>query len=223
MEYIYDRRGLTLIELLVVVAIIGFILVVAITSQSSFNTSLLLKNTAFDIALSLRDAETYGLGSRALSVSPNTGYGVYFTVGSNYILFADTYPVAPLCHPISDSTLPSAEPGNCSYDVGNDQIVTTYRLGNGFTINRMCAYNGTNAGDMESCTDQAINGGVILTSLDIVFARPNPDVFVRVNGLNTVYTSACIRVTSPQGGKSFVTVAPSGEIGISATDCPTNP
>ena len=46
-------KGFTLIELMVVLAIIVVITTVVLTSQSSFNKSLILANTSYDIALSL--------------------------------------------------------------------------------------------------------------------------------------------------------------------------
>ena len=51
--------------MMVVLAIIVTITGVTLTSQTSFNKTLVLANTAYDIALTLRSSQTYGLGSRA--------------------------------------------------------------------------------------------------------------------------------------------------------------
>ena len=47
-------KGFTLIELLIVLAIIATVTTIALSSQSNFNKTLILANTAYDIALTLR-------------------------------------------------------------------------------------------------------------------------------------------------------------------------
>jgi len=212
MESISLRRGFSLIELMVVLAIIGVVMSIVLTSQSTFNKTLILKNTAYDIALTLRNAQTYGLGSRATTATANAGYGVHFQIGTPgaFTFFADTFPApsAFSCHPTINTSAPDAQPGDCVYTVGQDQKVIEYVLGNSITVSDFCAF-----GSSWSC---AQDGN--LSSLDIVFARPNPDTFIRSNGSS--YTSACITVTSPQGGARFVSVASSGQINANATSCP---
>ena len=139
--------GFTLIELLVVIAIITIISGIIFTSQSSFNKTLILANTAYDVALSLRGAETYGLGGHALSAVP-TGYGLHFdraTPGS-FLLFADSYPAASsgsACHaPTNTGGGLDAQPGDCSYEsgTGKDTTVSNYTLGNNITVSDFCAF-----------------------------------------------------------------------------------
>ncbi|NNM83707.1 type II secretion system protein [Candidatus Parcubacteria bacterium] len=218
----HPHRGFTLIELLVVLAIIIVVMAIVFTSQSSFNKTLTLTNTAYDVALTFRFAETYGLGSRAFGTAANTGYGLHFTSGTpgSFVLFADTYPPVgsgspPLCHlpPSYAPTGPSAESGNCVYDAGQGEKVQDYLLGNGITIEKFCA----EASGFWKCSTSGIN------SLDVVFSRPNPTPFMSENGsyspLSPV-TAACLELTSPQGGSKYVTVAASGEISANAPSCP---
>ena len=91
MESIRLRRAFTLIELLVVLAIIGVIMTIVISSQGAFNKTLILSNAGYDIALTLRDTESYGLGSRASGTVANAGYGVQLqnSLPSSFILFAE--------------------------------------------------------------------------------------------------------------------------------------
>lgn len=223
MESIRPRRGFTLIELMVVLAIIAIITAVAITSQSAFNKTLVLANTAYDVALTLRSAETYGLGSRAISGITNTGYGVDFNSGTpaSFTLFADTYPSAAsggsLCHPSpsNGSTAPDAQPGDCAYEPGQDVKVANYALGNGITINNFCA-------ETASAWVCANASSGAITSLDVVFSRPNAAPFMSVDGTYAVppVTAACLELTSPQGGARFVSVNATGEITANASSCP---
>lgn len=206
---------------MVVLTIIVVITMVVLSSQSSFNKTLILANTAYDIALTLRSAETYGLGSRAFGTTVNAGYGLHFDVGTpgSFTLFADQYPVpsvSSVCHPALDVSAPSAQPGNCSYDPSQGEKITNYTLGNGITVHDFCAY----ALNTWSCAG-AQGGG--LTVLDIVFARPNPEPFISVNGSYTTtfpVTAACITLTSPQGGEKYVSVGSSGQINANASSCP---
>ena len=109
-------RGFSLLELLVVLGIITVITAITITSQSAFNKTLVLANTAYDFALTVRYAQTYGIGSRAAGTLSNTGYGIHVARGvtDSFIFFADSDP-APggpgVCHtpPSGDPSAPDAQ------------------------------------------------------------------------------------------------------------------
>lgn len=208
---------------MVVISIMTVITAIVLTSQSSFNKTLVLANTAYDIALSLRSAETYGIGSRATTGGvANTGYGLHFdraNLGS-YILFADNSPGPAVsnCHglPANGSGAPDAQPGNCVYTSGSDTLVQTYMLGNGVTIKDFCAYS--------SGAWSCMSGG--LSSLDIVFARPNADTFMSKDGAYSrpfPVTAACLAIAAPgapDGPYRRVSVAQSGQIAGNAPSCP---
>lgn len=197
---------------MVVLAIIVTITTITLSTQSSFNKTIILANTAYDVALTLRSAEVYGLSGRAIGGTSGIGYGLHFLKASpgSFTLFADTSPApsAANCHglPSGGASAPDAKPGNCTYDIG--ETVTDYNLGNGVVVSDFCAYSF----GAWSCA-YAQGGG--LTALDIVFARPNPEPFVNVSG-----TRACIALASPQGGARFISVGASGEITADASSCP---
>jgi len=207
----HTRRGFTLIELLVVFAIIISIMAVVFTSQGSFNKTFVLTNTAYDIALTLRNAGTYGLSSRAVGTIANVGYGLHFqnTTPNSFSFFADTSPAA-------SCTTPDCKPGNYVYTNGSDSLVRQYVLGNGITLADFCAFNGS-----WSCMSAhpGISGG--LTSLDIVFARPNPNPFMSTNGLySSSITAACLTLSSGLNTSRYVSVTASGGITVNAASCP---
>lgn len=198
-------------ELLVVLAIIVSIMGVVLTSQSAFNKTLLLANTAYDIALTLRFTESLGVGTLAAGTTANAGRGIHLDRATphSFILFADISPPSSTC----TTSTPDCKPGDKVYTAGSDTLSQTYTLGNGMTVSNFCARDG---GNNWQC---ASNGP--LTALDIVFARPNPDAFIRANGdPNIPYTSACIAVRSLEGVLRFVSVAPSGSITANAPSCP---
>jgi len=214
-------RGFTLVELMVVLAIIVVITTVVLTSQSTFNKTLVLANTAYDVALTLRAAETYGLGSRAVGSIANAGYGIEFqkSIPGSFTLFADSYPAAASpssCHPTSDTSAPDAQPGNCIYDSVQGEKISDYILGNNITVSDFCAFA------IGSWTCAVAQGGG-LTLLDIVFTRPNADPFMSVNGVYSQLfpvSRMCLTISSPLGGSRFVSVASSGQIIANALSCP---
>ena len=225
MESIRFRGGYTLIELLVVFTIIVVITAVVLASQGNFNKTLVIANTAYDVALALRSAETFGLGSRAFGTTVNAGYGLHFESGTpgSFTLFIDTYPPpspSSVCHPTSDASAPSAQSGNCAYDTSpTNERVQTYTLGNGITVGNFCA----KSSNSWSCVYPrgAYSGG--LSSLDIVFARPNPTPFMSKDGVYSTFfplTAACLVITSPQGGEKYISVVASGQISANAATCP---
>ena len=211
--------------MLVVLAIIITITGVTLTSQSSFNKTFTVANTAYDVALTLRSAQNFGISSRSVGGSTsNIGYGIHIqrvpSINS-FTLFADTYPApdALNCHrlPSGGSTAPNAQLGDCIYDINNDTKIKDYNIGNGIFISDFCAL-------MPGGWTCAKTSDMSLQTLDIVFSRPNSEPFIHVNGNPDITENgakACITLSSSQGGTShYVTIFKSGLITANATSCP---
>ncbi|MEK7501417.1 MAG: type II secretion system protein [Patescibacteria group bacterium] len=151
------KKGFTLVELLVTTSIFVFITALLLTKYGNFNQSVLLTNLAYDIALTIRTAQTYGL-----SVQKSTGsatqfkyaYGVHFD-GNNqsFIFFTDSDP----------------DNGNKIY-TNNDVKISTYNIKRGAKILGFCT--------SDSCGNAPEN----IDSVDISFLRPNPDAQICVDG-----------------------------------------
>ncbi len=216
------ERGFTLIELMVALAIIVVILGAALSSQSSFNRTLVLANTAYDLGLTVRYVETYGIGTRVTTTNPNVGYGLHFDAGTpgSFAMFADSAPAwGGSCH-TSPSTIvgaPDAVPGDCAYNAPgapDGPPVATYNLNNGITIANFCAqsFSGTSC---ETGTTPAIS------TLDITFARPNPTAYFALNGTYAPSVShACVALRSPSGSLRYVEIEQTGVINPNAASCP---
>lgn len=208
-----------MVEMLVALGIILIITAIVITGQSSFNRSLVLTDTSYTVAFTLRQAQSLGLSSRKFSTTQNAGYGVHFVSGSNsYTLFADILPVAPgsaqggACSGHSVTSGLDAKPGNCVYDSATEKV-TSYTLNKGFTISSFC---GVDSGGTQRCS------GSYLDSLDISFLRPNTQaniIGVR-SGAVIPLTSASITLMSPDGAQTrCVSVTKVGQIAVGTT-CP---
>ncbi len=220
-------RGFTLVEMIVVLAIIIIITTIALLGQSSFNRSMVLTDTAYTIAFSVREAQALGISSRAFAGTQDAGYGVHFAnqSPSSYKLFADTYPAAPgdtqytaICpgHPNVPATNPEAKPGDCIQTL-ESEVVRTYSLNNGFRISGFC---GRQSNGVQLC-----NGA--LDALDIIYLRPNTQsVITGVNGnIRTALQDATIRISSPDGTtERCIYVSKVGQVSVvqeGEAECPT--
>lgn len=214
-------RGFTLVEMLVVLAIITIITAITLTGQSTFNRSLLLTDTAYTLALSLREMQTLGLSSRAFGGVQNVGYGGRFTAspGTSYILFADTNRSSPT--PLANCPAGvvgalDAKPGNCVY-TASDGLFQTYELTRGFRVTRICGTT-PGVGGNRYCSDTSG-----LTALDVVFVRSNTTdaVITGQRAGSEAYAKAEIYVTSPDGEVSrAICVSQVGQISVAYSACP---
>lgn len=160
------KAGFTLVELVVVLAIFAAIMAVALFNQAGLSSNILLTNLAYETALAVREAQTYGIGVRASSPSAavsnfDRGYGVYFdrtsdTTRAQIIVFGD-----------SD--------GNNAYG-GPSELQSLYQVQNqrGNKIQKVCVKNGV--GPCAEVTD--------VQKLSIMFKRPNPEASFRIFDIN---------------------------------------
>ncbi len=213
-------RGFTLVEMLVVLAIISILTSLALLGQSTFNKSLLLTDTAYGIAFSGREAQTFGVSSRKFGSVQDAGYGLHFdrsTPGS-YVVFADISNPSPIpsnC-PVGVSGTPEQKPGNCRFDSGSpaDGIVNTYTFDRGFFVQSFCGKSGAT----RYCSTDTIP----LTTLDTVFTRPNTSATITGLRSGSVSQFSCAEITLADGtgaAKQTIRISGLGEISVGQT-CP---
>lgn len=199
--------GFTLIEMLVVIGIIVVISGVVFANNVRFGGIVQLQNLAYDIALSIRQSQVYGISVQRFNTSTTfaAAYGMYFACTSNpcspmsntYVLFGDVN-----------------SPLNGIYDPGGaiPEIVqsTTIQSGYGISGLYVTPYGGSEIG---------------VTRLDITFRRPDPDACISKNSDVVTFNSkgrcvggtnelARIEVSSPRGDKKNILVYSSGQISV---------
>ncbi len=191
-------RGFTLIELAVVTGIIILITGVVLANSGRYGGIVLLQNLAYDVALSIRQAQVYGISVRRFNGLYAPAYGMHFQKSSpdQYILFAD-----------------AMNPQNGLYDCptpGNEnscELVQSTKIQSGFLISDLCKKNG----QVETCG---------LSLLDITFQRPEPDAYIRCEmspGIPcspSLNESARIELVSPRGDKKSIIVEINGQIAV---------
>jgi prepilin-type N-terminal cleavage/methylation domain-containing protein len=186
------NKGFTLMELITVVGIFAIITTVVMIKFSTFNNKILTTNLAYDIALSIREAQTFGVNVRGFDTGNTVvfdyAYGVHFNESSDttYTFFIDLN-------------------GNGKFE-SNNETVDVFTLRGGHRIERLCRTTGAS---VTSCSDTTPS----FNDLYITFKRPEPDAVIKSNG-STLYQSASIRVTSPQGIDREIQVHSTGQISI---------
>lgn len=199
-----SQGGFTLIELIVSVAIIAVITSVALVQHGQFNNTLALTNLTYEVALSVREAQTLGVSAREVQTPSggvgNVSYGVFFdhAAPTQYILFADlnrnnTYDSAPL-------------PGGATELVLGFDITRQNRIGD---------FCGRQSAGANAC---ASDGDA--DTLSVLFERPNPDALVYVQDGADVdaFDAATIYLTSAENDVRCVHIENTGQVSVD-TSC----
>ena len=202
----FSTRAFTLIELLVSIAIFTLMTALVVAKYGAFNQSVLLTNLAYEVALTLRTAQTYGSSVKnsdpnAPTPAFNHAYGVHFDTdtgadavlsnGNNnnneIVFFADIN-------------------GNDDGVYSNDsEAISAYAIKRGAVISGVCVGVG--------CTP--VTGS---HHLDVTFKRPDPRANICYDALagSPCATSpyAEITIKGTDGSLRVVSVRENGQISV---------
>lgn len=181
-----SSSGFTLIEMLVVVAVIVVVTSTVIANNNRFGGAVLLQNLAYDIALSARESQVYGISVLHFDGAFNTAFGMNFDESTKflYTLFGDAN-------------------GNNYFDgPGSGESVQTSNITSGYFISNVCV---TDSGGVENCA---------ITKLNIIYRRPEPDAYIYANNEPTLYQTGRIEVQSPRGDNLSIWIHANGQISV---------
>ncbi|MEN9523999.1 MAG: hypothetical protein RL536_68 [Candidatus Parcubacteria bacterium] len=196
------KGAFTLVELLVSIAIFALMTALVVAKYGNFNQSVLLTNLAYEVALTIRTAQTYGLSVKNSdpdkldqSNAYKNPYGVHLDTsnGNNQTItfFSDVSPVG----------------GNGVYTSGSDGVINTFAVKRGAIISGICF--GTVG--CSANTNYASSG-----SVDITFKRPDPNALMcsggNVNNCTSKYVE--ISVKAIDGNTRVITVRENGQISV---------
>ena len=184
-----SSRGFGLVELMVSISIMTLVSTVILVKNRSFNNALLLRNQAYEIAFTLRQAQLMAVSGTKESSAINNIYGVHLNTSAatnrQYLMFRDD------------------QGGAHWYDAGSDQIIGTVDLiDSNYVISDITAANGTSLG----------------STLSVTFKRPNFDaIFRTASGVS--YTGPVNLVITPKNtnGYSSAAAIPSRRVEITGT------
>jgi len=156
-----NQLGFSLIEVLITSVIIGVVSAIVVVRYGAFNSSVLLKNQAYEIALAVRQAQVFTVSSRGQGNDFRDEYGVYIDLNTGttqqMILFIDT---------IDD--------GAYSNDT---EVVDSITIDSRFEITDICL---ADANDVINGTPDCSADG--LKDLSVMFARPDFDAEFAATG-----------------------------------------
>jgi Tfp pilus assembly protein FimT len=190
------------VELLVTLSLFVILTTIVLFSQSKFNGSILLTNLAYDVALTVRQAQTFGVNVREVSSGSGDfqkAYGVHFDISSDkeFLMFSD------------DNKTDKYEP--------SDSKINGYSIKRGNKISQICV----TSNNTEDCN---------INALDTTFLRPDPDARFRSSPNKPQgITEAKIIISSANGDTRNVLVNSTGQIsigkgsGVSCSTTITNP
>jgi prepilin-type N-terminal cleavage/methylation domain-containing protein len=192
----FFKRGFSLIELLVVLGIFVIITSVVLARQNRFSSDIILTDLAYQVAVSIRQAQVYGIGVRGSGAAYDIGYGVHFATPvpmTSYTFFPDLNKNQQA----SASELSAA--GSSVYQIAKGKITD------------VCAYNTNTL--QNTCLSVSGNG---ISAFDVVYIRPNPAANITDSNGNNSYSKLIITLSSALGDRyKCITAYSTGEVAVS--------
>lgn len=199
----FKNKGFTLVELTVSIAIFVTFTAVALFNYPRFSNRVSLDLLTHNIALMIRQAQTFGLGVKSFGgLFPP--YGVKFTPNSKtFTFFGDVCGPGGAADGVYNSALctPSGE------DKEYYELFTIPKGSN--EIVALCT-NEPNVNPL----DPGASPGCGKTSLDITFRSPRPDARIIANGSGSLAVDAEIIVSNGGGEAKVIVVGKTGQISI---------
>lgn len=199
------KSGFTLIELLVTITIFVILTGIVLFNSNSFNNSVLLHNFAYDVALTIKQAQSYGVNVSENKLGTfSSSYGIYFNI--------NTDPARGTVGSKNEFVFYNDLDGNITYQNGIVTSCTTsdteclqkYIMKNGTSIKSMCA------GDNENTCQDVTN------VLAILFKRPNLNALIYskgpIFGFSSAKAYAKIVLAAADGRTAAVIVTSTGQI-----------
>ena len=191
----YYQNGFTLIELLISMAIISIITGIVLVKYNSFDSTVLLKNQAYEIALLLRESQI-----KSVSVVRNDADTFSYPYGASFAPVSSMYQSFlykdPLQYP--------------HFDTGLTETTGSFDMGKKMQVEEVCV---TDSISGENCST--------ITRLDISFRRPEFSALFWAEGYGSEadmknIQSARILLASTNGGsnKFVVEISRLGQISV---------
>ena len=201
--------GFSLIEMMVVLTIFGIMTAVVLANFPAFRDKTALDLIAQEIATTIRQAQVYGIGTRAAGAGATasfSSYGIYFDLDNtdlgkkNFYLYADSN---------FDSTSPTTILNTQGFNGSiKDTVIEKFAIRGGAEISGIFC-------DTGACVTTSLN------SLNILFKRPYPEAnFISTPSGTYGYVQIVIQSTRNEKNKREIQVWNTGQIVVNDISTP---
>ncbi|PIR46622.1 MAG: hypothetical protein COV07_03340 [Candidatus Vogelbacteria bacterium CG10_big_fil_rev_8_21_14_0_10_45_14] len=180
-----SKRGFTLVELMVTTSIFVIITLVVLINYPRANGAIALRLMASELAVTIREAQVYGVSVRGISSGTDTlfpDYGMYFgkptgdaNVPYPYYLFADKPVGQARGDGIYDPTNSSCGGGTSN---ASSECITSYGLKGINTVLKICGQVASSNVSIDRASCYNDTGALTLENLTVLFRRPNPEAIL---------------------------------------------
>lgn len=204
---------MTIMEMIVVIAILMIISTMIIFNYGKFESSISLQNLADDIALSVREAQSYAIGARGLPGEGFfNGYGIHFSLSDpistnniagskkSFVFFANVEDDGSYNYSSSDNTCGSPEKDNECYKV--------------ISISSADYISNIKTKESKVADEEDIKEN---DSVDIIFTRPYPEPKLCLDkNCNESFEYFKIEIKNPRTEESkYIQITNTGQINVS--------
>lgn len=222
----HKNKGFSLIEMLVVITIFLLLTSVIVFNYGKFNSDIFLTNIAYEVALSIREAQSYSLSVKGFGTGEqqtfDKSYGIQFFTNSgadddkkkNFIFFVDSNN-NHVCDGGDDDVCNTG-----SQICTMDECLSINSLARGVMVKKICASSDINS-DISFRTVKgqlrcSLGAEQVDANLFISFKRPDPDATILAgdDGDYDFYKKVAILLEDPSGSRRFVTVNGLGQINV---------
>src|SRR5574343_502210 len=178
------KKGFTLIELLVTISIFTLMTGYLVAKYRNFDSGTILTNLAYDVALNIRNAQSYGLNVRQNNNDSSTFSGVFdVTFKANSTSFTLN---------------------------GNGSEIAKTNIKRGSKISAICTGDGNTSGNGNGNGNNPCANS--RDDLTIAFVRPDPSAIFKIDGSTISDTYAQITVMAADGRTRYIIVRSNGQI-----------
>jgi len=199
------KSGFTLVELLVTIVIFVILTGVVLVNSNSFDNSVLLNNLGYDVALTIKQAQSFGVNVKEDNSGVfSSSYGVYFNTDTgdsgsltNFVLFSDIN---------GDKVYFEKDVSVCPTGADEDlECIQKYSMRNGTRITSICAV------DKDSINNECVEKA----ALSVIFTRPSLEAKIygdEPNSSKNPAQYAKITLSSSNNSTTSVVVTSAGQV-----------
>jgi len=207
----HTKGGFTMVELIVTIGIFVMVTGVVLANYPKFSSQIVLENVAHQVALAVREAQTYGLSVRGFDTGSGAifpGYGVYFsspgTGSKSFILFGDAD--ADQRYDLS------------ACNTSGSECIEEPTIRSAESIYLLCGDLKRTGATIENW-ESVPGADCSLSQLHLTFTRPDPDADIEayselLGGYDDTLSDVEIVIVSPRGDTKTVVVWTTGQISV---------